>query len=121
MDRNYSGILSINEISNDPFFQNLVGGNLTNLLLFQTNGMDYLNKSSTEQPQPTNASIGRDTISIENDLKPALIAAYKNITFPTDSSLLTKCLDVQYGYFEWNSGLEGCPKWVRSHSELQSP
>ncbi|HEX5187543.1 MAG TPA: prolyl oligopeptidase family serine peptidase, partial [Nitrososphaeraceae archaeon] len=28
--------------------------------------------------------------------------------------------DVHYGYFEWNSGLEGCPKWMRSHSDLQS-
>ena len=43
-----SGMLTINRVSNDPFFQDLVGGNLTHLLLFQTNGMDYLNKSSTE-------------------------------------------------------------------------
>ena len=120
LDRNDSGMLTISEVSNDPFFQNLVGGNLTHLLLFQTNGMDYLNKSSTKQPHPVNTTISRDTISIENDLKPALISAYNNVTFPTDSALSAKCLDVQYGYFEWNSGLEGCPKWMRSHSDLQS-
>ena len=120
LDRNDSGMLTISKVSNDPFFQDLVGGNLTHLLLFQTNGMDYLNKSSTEPPYPTNTTISRDTISIENDLKPALISAYNNVTFPTDSALSAKCLDVQYGYFEWNSGLEGCPKWMRSHSDLQS-
>ena len=120
MDRNDSGMLTVSEISDDPNFQNLVGGNLTNLLLYQTNGMDYLNKSSTEKSQSTNTTIGRNTISIENNLKPALIAAYNNVTFPTDSALLSKCLDVHYGYFEWNSGLEGCPKWMRSHSDLQS-
>ena len=120
LDRNDSGMLTISEISNDPFFQNLVGGNLTHLLLFQTNGMNYLNKSSKEPPQPTNTTISRDIISIENDLKPALISAYNNVTFPTDSALSAKCLDVRYGYFEWNSELEGCPKWMRSHSDLQS-
>jgi uncharacterized protein len=120
LDRNDSGMLTISEVANDPFFQDLVGGNLTHLLLFQNNGMDYLNESSTEKSQSTDTTISRDTISIENDLRPALIAAYNNVTFPTDSALSAKCLDVRYGYFEWNSGLEGCPKWMRSHSDLQS-
>ena len=120
LNKNDSGMLSISEISNDPIFQNLVGGNLTHLLLYQTNGMDYLNKSSTEESHLTNTNVSRDTISIENDLKPVLISAYNNVTFPTDSALLSKCLNVHYGYFEWNSGLEGCPKWMRSHSDLQS-
>jgi len=118
--KNDSGMLTISEISNDPIFQNLVGGNLTHLLLYQTNGMDYLNKSSKEKSQPTNTNISRNIISIENNLKPALITAYNNVTFPIDSALQSKCLDVHYGYFEWNSGLEGCPKWMRSHSDLQS-
>lgn len=120
LNKNGSGTLTINEISNDPIFQNLVGGNLTHLLLFQTKGMDYFNQSSTEKSQPTNTTISKDTISIDNDLKPALIAAYNNVTFPTNSALLSKCLDVHYGYFEWNSGLEGCPKWMKSHFDLQS-
>jgi predicted esterase len=120
LNKNDSGMLVMNEISNDPIFQDLVGGNLTHLLLFQANDMDYLNKSSTEKPQPTNTNISTDTISIENNLKPSLIAAYNNVTFPTDSAITSKCLDVHYGYFEWNSGLEGCPKWMRSHSDLQS-
>ena len=120
LNKNDSGNLTISQISNDPIFQNLVGGNLTHLLLYQTNGMDHLNKSLAEKSQPTNTTLGRNTISIENDLMPALIAAYNNVTFPTDSSLLSKCLDAHYGYFEWNSGLEGCPKWMRSHSDLQS-
>jgi predicted esterase len=120
LNKNDSGMLTINKISNDSIFQNLVGGNLTHLLLYQTNGMDFLNKSSTEQLQPASTNVSRVTISIEDDLKSALIAAYNNVTFPTDSAMLSKCLDVHYGYFEWNSGLEGCPKWMRSHSDLQS-
>ncbi|MGE4117206.1 MAG: alpha/beta hydrolase family protein [Candidatus Nitrosocosmicus sp.] len=120
LDKNDSGILTISEISNDQIFENLVGGNLTHLLLYHTNGMDYLNKSSTVKSHPNNTTISKNTISIENNLKPALIAAYNNVTFPTDSALISKCLDVHYGYFEWNSGLEGCPKWMRSHSDLQS-
>jgi hypothetical protein len=120
LNKNDSGMLAISEISNDQIFENLVGGNLTHLLLYQTNGMDYLNKSPTEKLHLNNTTISKNKISIENNLKPALIAAYNNVTFPTDSALLSKCLDVHYGYFEWNSGLEGCPKWMRSHSDVQS-
>jgi hypothetical protein len=64
--------------------------------------------------------MNQDTISIENELKPALLDAYQNVTSPSASSLVAKCLDVQYRYFEWNSGLEGCPKWMKSHSNLES-
>ena len=121
LNKNHHDMLTMNKVSNDPIFQDLVGGNLTHLLLFQTNVTAYPNKSSTEPPQPTyNAGINQDTISIENDLKPALLAAFQNVTSPTDSALSAKCLDVRYRYFEWNSGLEGCPKWMRSHSDLQS-
>ena len=121
LNKNHHDMLTMNKVSNDPIFQDLVGGNLTHLLLFQTNVTAYPNKSSTEPPQPTyNAGINQDTISIENDLKLALLAAFQNVTSPTDSALSAKCLDVRYRYFEWNSGLEGCPKWMRSHSDLQS-
>ena len=74
--------------------------------------------AETQQPIPTVTN--QDTISIENELKPALLAAYQNVTSPTASALAAKCLDVQYRYFEWNSGLEGCPKWMKSHSNLES-
>ena len=121
LNKNHHDMLTMNKVSNDPIFQDLVGGNLTHLLLFQTNVTAYQNKSSTEPPQPTyNAGINQDTISIENDLKPALLAAFQNVTSPTHSALSAKCLDVHYRYFEWNSGLEGCPKWMRSHCDLQS-
>jgi uncharacterized protein len=118
LDKNHHGVLSVKEASKDPIFQDLVGGNLTHLLQGQTNVTDYQNKTTTSEPHPAYTGINQDTISIENKLKPALLAAYKNVTSPTASALSAKCLEVQYGYFEWNSGLEGCPMWMRSHSAL---
>ena len=39
--------------------------------------------------------------------------------FATEN-LSAKCPErVLYGYFEWNGGLEGCPMWMRSHSDLE--
>jgi len=116
--KNQHGALSVKEASEDPIFQDLVGGNLTHLLQGQTNVTGYQNKTTTSEPQPAYTGINQDTISIENKLKPALLAAYENVTSPTASALSDKCLDVQYGYFEWNSGHEGCPIWMRSHSAL---
>jgi uncharacterized protein len=116
LDKSHRGMLTTKEISDDSIFQNLVGGNLTHLLLVQTNVTDHLNKSKAEIHKVMN----QDTTSIENELKPALLAAYENVTSPTASALLAECLDVLYGYFEWNSGLEGCPMWMKSHSNLES-
>jgi pimeloyl-ACP methyl ester carboxylesterase len=120
LNRNHRDILTMKEVSDDSIFQNLVGGNLTHLLLVQTNVTDYQNMSTAEPPQPVYTVINQDTISIENELKPALLAAYENVTSPTGSALSAECLDVLYGYFEWNSGLEGCPMWMKSHSNLGS-
>jgi hypothetical protein len=113
-------MLTLEKVSDDSILQNLVGGNLSHLLLDQTNLTGYLNKSVAETQQPTHTVMNQDTIRIENELKPALLAAYENVTSPAASALAAKCLDVQYRYFEWNSGLEGCPTWMKSHSNLES-
>lgn len=120
LDKSHKGMLTMEKISNDSIFQNLVGGNLTHLLLDQTNVTDFQNKSAEEASQPTHTAIDQDIISIENELRPALLAAYENVTSPAASTLSANCLDARYKYFEWNGGLEGCPMWMRSHSNLET-
>jgi hypothetical protein len=113
-------MLTLEKVSNNSVLQNLVGGNPTHLLLDQTSLTGYQNKSVGETQQATLRAMNQDIISIENELKPAFLAAYHNVTSPTASALAAKCLDVKYRYFEWNSGLEGCPTWMKSHSNLES-
>jgi pimeloyl-ACP methyl ester carboxylesterase len=120
LDKSHRGMLTLERVSNDSILQNLAGGNLTHLLLDRTNLTGSQNTSVPGTQQPTHTAMNQDTISIENELKPALLDAYQNVTSPSASSLVAKCLDVQYRYFEWNSGLEGCPKWMKSHSNLES-
>jgi hypothetical protein len=120
LDKSHRGMLTLEEVSNDSILQNLVGGNLTHLLLDKTNLTGSENKSLAETQQRIHTVVNQDTISIENELKPALLDAYHNVTSPSASALAAKCLDVQYRYFEWTSGLEGCPKWMKSHSNLES-
>ena len=59
----------------DPIFQRLAGGNLTHLLLTQTNVTDDHNKTTQLQPK---YNINNDNlISIEDQLKPALLTTLK--------------------------------------------
>ena len=108
LDKSHRGMLTLEEVSNDSILQDLVGGNLTHLLLDKTNLTGSENKSLAETQQRIHTVVNQDTISIENELKPALLDAYHNVTSPSASALAAKCLDVQYRYFEWTSGLEGC-------------
>jgi uncharacterized protein len=120
LDLDHRGQLSAKEASKDSIFQSLVGGNLTHLLV-QTNVTDYQNNSTAEPPQPSSTVINQDIINIEDVLEPTLFSAYENVSLPTPSALSAKCPErVLYGYFEWNGGLEGCPMWMRSHSDLES-
>ena len=43
LDKDHLGQISVKEASEDPIFQKLVGGNLTQLLLTQTNVTDNQN------------------------------------------------------------------------------
>lgn len=96
------------EASGDPIFQTLVGGNLTQLLLTQTNSTDSQN-GTAQRLQSKQNNTNDDLISIEDELKPALVTAYENDTSPEPSLLSAKCIN-----------LFGCPSYGKSFSALGS-
>jgi uncharacterized protein len=105
LDKAHTGQLSVEEASKDPIFQTLVDGNLTQLLLSQTNVIDN-NRTGTLPEQENNTN--DDLISIEDVLKPALVTAYENDTSPNASLLSAKCIAA------------GCPSYGKSFSALGS-
>ena len=105
LDKADTGQLSVEEASKDPIFQTLVDGNLTQLLLSQTNVTDN-NRTGTLPEQENNTN--DDLISIEDVLKPALVTAYENDTSPNASLLSAKCIAA------------GCPSYGKSFSALPS-
>jgi hypothetical protein len=108
LDKAHTGQLSVEEASGDPIFQELVGGNLTQLLLTQTNSTDSQN-GTAQQPLPKQNNTSDDLISIEDELKPALVTAYENDTSPEPSLLSAKCINIF-----------GCPSYGKSFSALPS-
>jgi alpha-beta hydrolase superfamily lysophospholipase len=108
LDKAHTGQLSVEEASGDPIFQELVGGNLTQLLLTQTNSTDSQN-GTAQQPLPKQNNTNDDLISIEDELKPALVTAYENDTSPEPSLLSAKCINIF-----------GCPSYGKSFSALPS-
>jgi len=107
LDKGHTGQLSVKEASGDPIFQRLVGGNLTQLLLTQTNVTD---NSNVTLPNQNNTNNDDDNlISIEDELKPALVRVYENDTSPTVSQLSAKCINIY-----------GCPSYGKSFSALES-
>ena len=105
LDKGHTGQISVKEASKDPIFQTMVGGNLTQLLLGQTNVTDNLNGTLSEQNNNTND----DLISIEGVLKPALVREYENETSPNATLLSAKCV-----------AIFGCPSYGKSFSALPS-
>ena len=106
LDKGHTGELSVEEASRDPIFQKLVGGNLTQLLLTQTNVTDNRNGILPEQNNTTDDD---DLITIEDELKLALVRLYENDTSPTASQLAAKCINIF-----------GCPSYGKSFSALES-
>ena len=105
LDKGHTGQLSVEEASRDPIFQRLVGGNLTQLLLTKANVTDNRNGTFPGQNNTTDDNL----ISIEDELKPALVRVYENDTAPTASQLSAKCIN-----------LFGCPSYGKSFSALES-
>jgi hypothetical protein len=105
LDKGHTGQLSVEEASRDPIFQRLVGGNLTQVLLTKTNVTDKRNDTLPGENNTTDD----DLISIENELKPALVRVYENDTSPTASQLSAKCINIF-----------GCPSYGKSFSVLES-
>ena len=100
LDRNHDGLLSLSEASKNPIFSTMVG-NLT-LLLENTNGT----KHQLNSKYNTNKDV---YISIDNELKPALVRVFENETSPNASQLSAKCIN-----------LFGCPSYGKSFSALGS-
>jgi uncharacterized protein len=100
LDRNHDGLLSLSEASKNPIFSTMVG-NLT-LLLETTNGT----KHQLNSKYNTNKDV---YISIDNELKPALVRVFENETSPNASQLSAKCNDIY-----------GCPSYGKSFSALGS-
>jgi uncharacterized protein len=106
LDKGQLGQISVEEASENPIFQNLIGGNLSQLLLNQTNVTDN-NRTGTLSEQENNTN--DDLISIEDVLKPAFVRFYENDTSPNASLLSAKCINIF-----------GCPSYGISFSALPS-
>jgi alpha-beta hydrolase superfamily lysophospholipase len=91
LDHNHDGMLSISEANKNPVFSSMVG-NLT-LLLETSNGTKH-------QLNPKYNTNNDAYISINNELKPKLIAQGKSLSAVTPGK---KCTST-------------CPTWVRSHA-----
>jgi alpha-beta hydrolase superfamily lysophospholipase len=100
LDSNHNGLLSLSEASKNPVFSTMVG-NLT-LLLETSNGTKHQLNSTYN----TNNDV---YISIDNELKPALVRVFENDTSPNAAQLSAKCLDIY-----------GCPSYGKSFSTLGS-
>ena len=100
LDRNHDGLLSLSEASKNPIFSTMAG-NLT-LLLETTNGT----KHQLNSKYNTNKDV---YISIDKELKPALVKGFENDTSPSASQLSAKC-----------NSLFGCPSYGKSFSTLGS-
>jgi uncharacterized protein len=94
LDHNHDGMLSISEANQNPVFSTMAG-NLT-LLLETTNGTKH-------QLNPKYNTNNDAYISINNELKPKLIAQVKSLSVVTPGK---KCTGT-------------CPIWVRSYYALE--
>jgi uncharacterized protein len=101
LDKNHTGLISIQKISKDPFRYSV----LLNILVPFPVLYTFLRTHDTKVI--TNALVKEfgtnDSISIEKQLKPTLIKRYQNLTASNSS----KC-----------NNIEGCPALLRSYFDL---
>lgn len=101
LDRDYNGLLSLSEAGKNPVFNTLVG-NLTLLLETPTSTGNGTTKYQLNPAYNTN----KDTyISINNELKPKLVAQFNSLTVVTPGK---KCTEIS-----------GCPIWLKSQYALE--
>ncbi|MGE3858914.1 MAG: alpha/beta hydrolase family protein [Nitrososphaeraceae archaeon] len=93
LDRNHTGLISIQQIAKDP----LLSSYLESTLLHTDNNTKTIIKNQTEQFDTSSQ------ISIQKQIKPALMKYYENET----ALNLSKCNDIR-----------GCPLWFRSEFNL---
>jgi len=78
LDKGHLGQISVKEASKDPIFQTLVGGNLTQLILSQTNVTDNRNGTLPEQDNTND-----DFISIEGILYIVIFVECRGVLIST--------------------------------------
>jgi hypothetical protein len=93
LDRNHTGLISIEQITKDP----LLSSYLESTILHTNNNTKAIIKNQTEKFDTSSQ------ISIQKQIRPALIKYYENET----ALNLSKCNDIR-----------GCPLWFRSEFNL---
>ena len=98
LDKDHSGLLSVQEASKDLTLQGMVGGNLS-LILTQEN-LQNDTKSLKPEYNPNNDTY----INIETELRPALVERAKLFPFPSSlSEPSDKCDSIAGCQIWWNS------------------
>jgi len=101
LDKNHTGLISIQQISKDPVLTSLLVPSSDILTFLRTNNTKVITNALVNKFE--NNTIEDGHISINKQLKPLLIKSYEHIT----AFNLSKC-----------NNLEGCPVWYRSHFNL---
>jgi predicted esterase len=96
LDHNHDGLLSVQEASENPVFSGMVG----NITLLLTQNTIYANGTLARQPHSSFNTNNDDFISINDELKPALLESYKSFSIVIPGE---KCTEIG-----------GCPVWLRS-------
>jgi uncharacterized protein len=102
LDRNHNGMLSVNEASENPVFNSIIGKNITLLL---TQNITSANGTISEQLTPQYNTNNDTYISINDELKPSLIDRTNRASVVTPGEKCT--LDNL-----------PCSTWVASHYSL---
>jgi pimeloyl-ACP methyl ester carboxylesterase len=101
LDKNHTGLISIQQISKDPVLLNLLVPTSAIVSFLRNNDTKVIINALVNKFGNNTVESGH--ISIDKQLKPSLIKSYENITAFNPS----KC-----------NNLEGCPTWYRSHFNL---
>ena len=101
LDKNHTGLISIQQIAKDPVLSHLLVPSSVILTFLRTNNAKVITNALVNKFG--NNTIESGYVSIEKQIKPVLIKGYENIS----SFNLSKC-----------NNLEGCPVWYRSQFSL---
>ena len=97
LDKNHTGLISIQQIAKDPVLGHLLVPSSVMLTFLRTNNTKVITNALANKFGTNTNEAGY--ISIEKQLKPLLMRSYENAT----AFNLSKC-----------NNLEGCPVWYRS-------
>jgi alpha-beta hydrolase superfamily lysophospholipase len=102
LDHNHNGLLSVSEASENPVFSTMSGA----FVLGLENAANNRTKQQQQQQLNPNYNTNKDTyISINNELKPKLVALFKSLSVVKSGE---KC-----------DSIGACPIWLNSHYALE--